>query len=330
MVEVGGAVASRQGLNIPGETAALPSVPDEDLEHVRTGERIGVDIVALSFVRRAEDVTELRKHTRLPLVAKIEKPQAVTRLEEIVRATDCVMVARGDLGIEMDIQDVPIVQKQIIALSGALARPVITATQMLDSMVASSRPTRAEVTDVANAILDGTDAVMLSQESAVGQYPVESVAMLASVAQRTESTAPYREWNERRVRRDRRDPAYTLAYTATRAAQELGLAALVCPTLSGRSRAPDLRAPPDRADLRALPRPRDRAPLRADVGRAGRVDAPLRGHRGADRGGREARRGARLVQARRPRRHHRRPAVGQARHDVAAADPRGVSALPAA
>ncbi len=235
MVEIGGAVASRQGLNIPGETAALPSVPDEDLEHVRTGERIGVDIVALSFVRRAEDVTELRKHTRLPLVAKIEKPQAVTRLEEIVRATDCVMVARGDLGIEMDIQDVPIVQKQIIALSGALARPVITATQMLDSMVASSRPTRAEVTDVANAILDGTDAVMLSQESAVGQYPVESVAMLASVARRTESTAPYREWNERRVRRDRRDPAYTLAYTATRAAQELGLAALVCPTLSGRS-----------------------------------------------------------------------------------------------
>jgi pyruvate kinase len=106
---------------------------------------------------------------------------------------------------------------------------------MLDSMVASSRPTRAEVTDVANAILDGTDAVMLSQESAVGQYPVESVAMLAAIAQRAEPTAPYREWNERRVRRDRRDPAYTLAYTATQAAHELGLAALVCPTLSGRS-----------------------------------------------------------------------------------------------
>jgi pyruvate kinase len=228
-------VASRQGLNIPGETAALPAVPEEDLEHVRTGERIGVDLIALSFVRRADEVTSLRKHTRLPLVAKIEKPQAVQRAEEIVRAADCVMVARGDLGIEMQIEEVPIVQKQVIALAGALARPVITATQMLDSMVASSRPTRAEVTDVANAILDGTDAVMLSQESAVGQYPVESVAMLASIAQRTELTAPYREWNERRVRRDRRDPAYTLAYTATRAAHELGLAALVCPTLSGRS-----------------------------------------------------------------------------------------------
>src|SRR5919199_1103487 len=171
-VEIGGAVASRQGLNIPGETAALPAVPEEDLDHVRTGERIGVDLVALSFVRRAEDVTFLRKHTRLPLIAKIEKPQAVHR---------------------------------------------------------------AEVTDVANAILDGTDAVMLSQESAVGAYPVESVAMLAAVAERTELTAPYMSWNERRVRRDRRDPAYTIAYSACRAAHELGLKALVCPTLSGRS-----------------------------------------------------------------------------------------------
>jgi pyruvate kinase len=234
-VEIGGTVASRQGLNIPGETAALPSVPEEDLDHVRTGERIGVDLVALSFVRRAEDVTFLRKHTRLPLIAKIEKPQAVQNAEEIVRAADCVMVARGDLGIEMRIEEVPIVQKQVIALAGALARPSITATQMLDSMVSSSRPTRAEVTDVANAILDGTDAVMLSQESAVGHYPVESVAMLAAVAERTELSAPYSDWNEKRVRRDRRDPAYTIAYSACRAAHELGLKALVCPTLSGRS-----------------------------------------------------------------------------------------------
>jgi pyruvate kinase len=234
-VEIGGAVASRQGLNIPGETAALPSVPEEDLAHLATGEKIGVDLVALSFVRRAEDVEFVRKHTRLPLIAKIEKPQAVQRAEEIVRAADCVMVARGDLGIEMRIEEVPIVQKQIIALAGALARPVITATQMLDSMVASSRPTRAEVADVANAILDGTDACMLSQESAVGHYPVGAVQMMAAIAERTELTANYHEWNEHRVRRDRRDPAYTLAYTACRAAHELGLAALVCPTLSGRS-----------------------------------------------------------------------------------------------
>jgi pyruvate kinase len=234
-VEIGGAVASRQGLNIPGETAALPSVPEEDLAHLATGEKIGVDLVALSFVRRAEDVDFVRKHTRLPLIAKIEKPQAVQRSEEIVRAADCVMVARGDLGIELRIEEVPIVQKQMIQLAGALARPVITATQMLDSMVASSRPTRAEVADVANAILDGTDAVMLSQESAVGHYPVGAVQMMAAIAERTELTANYRDWNEHRVRRDRRDPAYTLAYTACRAAHELGLAALVCPTLSGRS-----------------------------------------------------------------------------------------------
>jgi pyruvate kinase len=235
LVEIGGSVASRQGLNIPGETAALPSVPEEDFRHLEVGEKIGVDLVALSFVRRAEDIESVRKHTRLPLIAKIEKPQAVQRAEEIVRSADCVMVARGDLGIEMRIEEVPIVQKQIISLAGALARPVITATQMLDSMVASSRPTRAEVADVANAILDGTDAVMLSQESAVGQYPVGAIEMMAAIAERTEMTAPYREWNERRVRRDRRDPAYTLAYTACQAAHELGLAALVCPTLSGRS-----------------------------------------------------------------------------------------------
>ena len=185
-------------------------------------------------------------------------------------------------------------QKQVIALAGALARPSITATQMLDSMVRSSRPTRAEVTDVANAILDGTDAVMLSQESAVGQYPVESVAMLASIAERTELTLPYRDWNEKRVRRDRRDPAYTLAYTACRAAHELGLAALVVPTLERPLGAADLRPPADRADLRAVARARDRPPLRADVGRAGGLDAPLRGHRGADHGRRRAHDRARL------------------------------------
>ena len=235
MVEIGGSVASRQGLNIPGEAATLPSVPKEDLEHLSVGEKIGVDLVALSFVRKAEEVEDLRKHTRLPLVAKIEKPQAVARAEEIVRAADCVMVARGDLGIEMRIEEVPIVQKQVLALAGALARPSITATQMLDSMVHSSRPTRAEVADVANAILDGTDAVMLSQESAVGAYPVGAIEMMAAIAVRTEQAAPYQVWQERRVRRDRRDPGYTVAYSAVRAAQELGLVGLVCPTLSGRS-----------------------------------------------------------------------------------------------
>ncbi len=234
-VEVGGSVASRQGLNIPGSTRGLPAVPEEDLDMLRFGESIGVDLVALSFVRTAEDVSSVRKHTRLPLIAKIEKPQAVDAAEEIIRAADCVMVARGDLGIELPIEEVPMLQKQLLRIAGRIARPSITATQMLDSMVASSRPTRAEVADVANAILDGTDAVMLSQETAVGAYPVESVAMMASVAERTERGLPYRTWNEERVRRDARDPAYTIAYSACAAARDLHLAALVVPTLSGRS-----------------------------------------------------------------------------------------------
>jgi pyruvate kinase len=234
-VEVGGTVASRQGLNIPGETTDLPAVPEEDLEHLRVGQQIGVDLVALSFVRRPEDVTFVRQHTRTPLIVKVEKPQAVERAEAILKVSDCVMVARGDLGIELPIEEVPMVQKKLLAVAGALARPSITATQMLDSMVTSSRPTRAEVADVANAILDGTDAVMLSQETAVGQHPVGAIEMMAAVARVTERDLPYDRWNELRVRRDERDPAYTLAHSACVAARELHLDALVVPTLSGRS-----------------------------------------------------------------------------------------------
>ena len=234
-VEIGGAVASRQGLNIPGPVDALPAVPEEDLALLRHGESIGVDMVALSFVRRPEDIEIVRDHTRLPLIAKMEKPQAVERAEEILQAADCVMVARGDLGIELPIERVPIVQKELLKLAGYLARPSITATQMLDSMVTSSRPTRAEVADVANAILDGTDAVMLSQETAVGAYPVGAIEMMAAVAVQAESIAPYEDWNDSRVRRTEADPAYTLAHSLCIAVRELSLDALVIPTLSGRS-----------------------------------------------------------------------------------------------
>ncbi len=234
-VEIGGTVVSRQGLNIPGPIDRLPAVPQRDLELLAHGESIGVDLVALSFVRTAGDIEFVREHTRLPLVAKIEKPQAVENMEAVLRTADAVMVARGDLGIELPIEDVPLVQKRLLKLAGALARPSITATQMLDSMVHSSRPTRAEVADVANAILDGTDAVMLSQETAVGAHPVGAVAMMASVAERTEATANYLEWNEHRVRRDARSSAYTVAYGACVAARELELDAIVVPTLSGRT-----------------------------------------------------------------------------------------------
>lgn len=235
VIETGGPVASRQGLNIPGSTKGLAAVPERDLELLAFGESIGVDLVALSFVREPSDIVEVRKHTRLPLIAKIEKPQAVENAVEIIRAADCLMVARGDLGIELPIEDVPVVQKQLLRIAGRLARPAITATQMLDSMITSSRPTRAEVTDVANAIFDGTDAVMLSQETAVGNHPVLVVRTMATIAERTERELPYEAWNEHRVRRDARDPAYTVAHSACEAARELGLAALVVPTLSGRS-----------------------------------------------------------------------------------------------
>jgi pyruvate kinase len=234
-VEFGGLVVSRQGLNVPGEADVLPAVPKEDLTLLEAGERMGVDLVAVSFVRRAQDMTSVREHTRLPLVAKVEKPQAVERMHEIVEASDCIMVARGDLGIEMPIEEVPIVQKKLLALSGARARPSITATQMLDSMVTSSRPTRAEVADVANAILDGTDAVMLSQETAIGAHPVGAIAMMAAIAGTTERELPFERWNAGRVLRDARDPAYTVAHSACVAARELALEALVIPTLSGRS-----------------------------------------------------------------------------------------------
>ena len=230
-VEFGGSVASRQGLNVPGEAEVLPSVPEEDFELLQAGEDMGVDLVALSFVRRAEDVVDVKGRTRIPVVAKIEKPQAVERMEAIVAAADCIMVARGDLGIELPIEEVPIVQKRLIAAAGLRTRPVITATQMLDSMVTASRPTRAEVADVANAILDGSDAVMLSQETAVGEYPVGAVELMAKIAERAEAVAPYAEWNERRVHRDERDPAYTVAYNACRAVRDLELSALIVPTL---------------------------------------------------------------------------------------------------
>ena len=238
VVELGGAVASRQGVNVPGELSTLPTMPEEDLELLRLGGEMGVDLVALSFVRTAADIEQVRAHTDSPLIAKIEKPQAVDNIESIAHAADCVMVARGDLGIELRIEEVPLVQKAVIATAGALARPVIVATQMLESMVTSTRPTRAEVTDVANAILDGTDALMLSQETAIGAHPVESVMMMAAIAEHTETALPFTEWNEHRVRRlssGDQDPAYTVAYNACAAARQLELKAIVVPTLSGRS-----------------------------------------------------------------------------------------------
>ena len=325
-VEIGGSVASRQGLNIPGSTRGLPAVPEEDLDMLRFGESIGVDLVALSFVRTAEDVTSVRKHTRLPLIAKIEKPQAVDSAEEIIRAADCVMVARGDLGIELPIEDVPIVQKQLLRVAGRLARPSITATQMLDSMVASSRPTRAEVADVANAILDGTDAVMLSQETAVGNFPVEAVEMMASIAERTEHSLPVPdlERGARPPRRSRPRLHGRLQRLRRRARPASGRARRT--DAVGPLGPADLGSPPAGADLRAVPGQGDRAPLQPDVGSRGGLDAAPRDHRGADRRRRPPRGRARLGQAGRAGRDHRRAPQRAAGHHQPGPDPARLSA----
>jgi pyruvate kinase len=187
----GGPLRSSKGMNLPGVMLSTPALTEKDRRDLVFGVQHHVDYVAMSFVRQAEDVLEAKALIRamgeaIPVIAKIEKPQAVENLEAILAATDGVMVARGDLGVEIGTEDVPIVQKQIIAAANAAGRVVITATQMLESMIENPRPTRAEASDVANAILDGTDAVMLSGESAVGKFPVETVETMARIADYTE------------------------------------------------------------------------------------------------------------------------------------------------
>ncbi|MEX2505221.1 MAG: pyruvate kinase [Egicoccus sp.] len=185
-VVAGGPAKSRKGVNLPGVAVSAKSLTDKDREDVETMVEIGVDWIALSFVRRPEDVREVRDLVRSlggdqPIVAKLERPEAVDNLEEIIRETDAVMVARGDLGVEVGPEKVPAIQKEMIDLANRYSKPVITATEMLDSMIRNPRPTRAEASDVANAIFDGTDAVMLSGETAAGRFPVEAVRTMARI-----------------------------------------------------------------------------------------------------------------------------------------------------
>ncbi len=190
-VEVAGPISNHKGINLPGVAVSVPAMTDKDREDLRWALRQVVDMVALSFVRSAADVEEVRSimdevGVRLPVIAKIEKPQAIDNIAEIVDAFDAVMVARGDLGVECPLEDVPFLQKQVIETTRRRAKPVIVATQMLESMISAPRPTRAEASDVANAVLDGADAVMLSGETSVGQYPVETVATMARILESTE------------------------------------------------------------------------------------------------------------------------------------------------
>lgn len=191
VVEVGGFVSNNKGINLPGVAVNVPALSDKDEDDLRWALRLGADMIALSFVRDASDIVRVHEIMKeegrfLPVIAKIEKPQAVAALEEIIDAFDGIMVARGDLGVELPLEEVPIVQKRAVELSRRWAKPVIVATQMLETMIENSRPTRAEASDVANAILDGADAVMLSGETSVGKWPVETVEVMARIIESTE------------------------------------------------------------------------------------------------------------------------------------------------
>ncbi|WP_026461144.1 pyruvate kinase [Schaalia suimastitidis] len=190
-VEVGGVVSDNKGLNLPGVAVSVPALSEKDREDLRWAMKVGADFVALSFVRNARDIEDVHAimdevGRRAPVIAKIEKPQAVEALREIVDAFDGIMVARGDLGVEMPLEEVPLVQKRAIELARLAAKPVIVATQVMDSMIKNPRPTRAEASDCANAILDGADAVMLSGETSVGAYPIEAVRTMARIIESTE------------------------------------------------------------------------------------------------------------------------------------------------
>ena len=186
-----GFVSNNKGLNLPGVAVSVPALSEKDQDDLRWGLRAGADFIALSFVRNANDIKDVHRimdaeGIRRPVIAKIEKPQAVENLEEIVEVFDGIMVARGDLGVEMPIEEVPLVQKRCIELARNNAKPVIVATQMLDSMISNSRPTRAESTDCANAVLDGADALMLSGETSVGAFAIEAVQTMSRIIERTE------------------------------------------------------------------------------------------------------------------------------------------------
>jgi pyruvate kinase len=225
-VVVGGDIPIGKGINLPSSDLDIPSLTEKDRKDLEFGVKNGVDYVALSFVRRASDLDEVKK-CGIPVVAKIEKPEAVRRIEEIVRAADGVMVARGDLGVEIPIERVPVVQKRVISLANREGRMVITATQMLRSMVDSPQPTRAEATDVANAVLDGTDAVMLSEETAAGNYPVESVKVMDRILGEVEPLLTPRS--------DLLSPdaADAIAQGACVLSERVGARAIVVPTSTG-------------------------------------------------------------------------------------------------
>ena len=262
----GGKLGEDKGVNIPGMTWSAPTISDEDWDHLLFGLKHNVDFVALSFIKEANDILKVRDFVRkrkgtAAIIAKIERREALDNLDEILEAADGIMVARGDLGIEIPIQRVPVVQKEIIQKCNRLGKPVIVATQMLDSMVDAPYPTRAEVTDIANAIFDGADALMLSEETAVGGYPVEAITMMVQVAIEAEAALPYEEILASKGKDLQPQTDDAISYAACHTAHQLGAAAIVAFTSSGstarrvskyRPQVPILAITPNKATQRQL------------------------------------------------------------------------------
>lgn len=238
LVVRGGILKSYKGINLPGVTASIDSVTERDLEFLNFGIDAEVDFIAQSFVRQAEDVRQIKdiirnKKSHIMVIAKIEKHEAVANFSSILRQADGIMIARGDLGVEIDQEDIPYIQKDIIKKTNLAGKPVITATQMLDSMIRNPRPTRAEVSDVANAILDGSDAVMLSGETAAGKFPIEAFEMMAKIINKTESTLDYQEIIQKKFEIRQNTITDAISFASCEIANELSSKAIITSTQSG-------------------------------------------------------------------------------------------------
>ncbi|AWB44063.1 pyruvate kinase [Paenibacillus sp. CAA11] len=235
----GGTIKSKKGVNVPGVNISLPGITEKDANDIVFGIEQGIDFIAASFVRKASDVLEIRelleKHnaTHIQIISKIENQQGVDNLDEILEASDGLMVARGDLGVEIPAEEVPLVQKKMIEKCNRVGKPVITATQMLDSMQRNPRPTRAEASDVANAIFDGTDAIMLSGETAAGKYPVESVLTMSRIAEKAESALKYREIFEKQSHAQQTTVTEAISQAVASSAMDLNAKAILTSTESG-------------------------------------------------------------------------------------------------
>ncbi|GIO42540.1 pyruvate kinase [Paenibacillus apis] len=235
----GGTIKSKKGVNVPGVNISLPGITEKDANDIKFGIEQGVDFIAASFVRKASDVLEIRElleknnATHIHIISKIENQQGVDNLDEILEVSDGLMVARGDLGVEIPAEDVPLAQKRMIEKCNRVGKPVITATQMLDSMQRNPRPTRAEASDVANAIFDGTDAIMLSGETAAGKYPVESVLTMSRIAEKAESALEYREIFIKQSNAQQTTVTEAISQSVANSALELNAKAIISSTETG-------------------------------------------------------------------------------------------------